>query len=86
MSASDAAAAMARGVRAAGFDEVRCWPEPNPVVPDDPREYLGTVALGSHLERLDADLRDPFVDAVIAELGEPVVDYVRLNILARRRS
>ena len=46
----------------------------------------GTVALGSHLERLAPELREPFVDAVIAELDEPVVDYVRLNILARRPS
>jgi hypothetical protein len=54
------------------------------VAPDDPREYLGTVALGSHLERLEPALRGPFVDAVIAELDEPVADYVRLNILARK--
>jgi len=69
-----------------GWVDVWTWLHDVRVESDDPREYLGTVALGSHLERLDADLRDPFVDAVIAELGEPVVDYVRLNILARRRS
>ena len=31
-------------------------------------------------------LGEPFVDAVLAELEEPVVDYVRLNMLARRAS
>jgi trans-aconitate 2-methyltransferase len=56
------------------------------VEPDDPHEYLGTVALGSHIERLDESLREPFVEAVLAELAEPVVEYVRLNILARRAS
>ena len=38
------------------------------------------------IERLDEPLRGPFVDAVLAELAEPAVVYVRLNILARRRS
>jgi trans-aconitate 2-methyltransferase len=69
-----------------GWVDVWTWSHHVRVEPDDPREYLGTVALGSHLERLEPDLREPFVDAVIAELAEPVVDYVRLNILARRRS
>ncbi|HWM12635.1 MAG TPA: methyltransferase domain-containing protein, partial [Solirubrobacteraceae bacterium] len=73
-------------LRAAGFVDVWTWSHDVRVEPDDPREYLGTVALGSHLERLTPDLHEPFVDAVIAELDEPVVDYTRLNILARRRS
>jgi trans-aconitate 2-methyltransferase len=69
-----------------GWVDVWTWSHDIRVEPDDPREYLGTVALGSHIERLEPDLREPFVDAVIAELPEPVVEYVRLNILARRRS
>jgi trans-aconitate 2-methyltransferase len=69
-----------------GWVDVWTWSHDVRVEPDDPREYLGTVALGSHIERLAPDLREPFVDAVIAELPEPVVEYVRLNILARRRS
>ena len=69
-----------------GWVDVWTWSHHVRVEPDDPGEYLGTVALGSHLERLDPDLREPFVDAVIAELDEPVADYVRLNILARSPS
>ena len=73
---------------AAGFDDVRCWLEPNPVVPEDPREYLGTIAIGAHLQRFGEDEqaeRDAFLDEVLARLPEPVtVDYVRLNIDARR--
>jgi trans-aconitate 2-methyltransferase len=76
----------AERLRRLGWVDVWTWSHDVRVEPDDPREYLGTVALGSHSERLEPELREPFVDAVIAELPEPVVDYVRLNILARRRS
>jgi hypothetical protein len=40
--------------------------------------------LGSHLERLAPADRDAFVDAVDSELAGAPIDYVRLNILARR--
>lgn len=66
-----------------GFTDVWCWPQSVRVDPDDPREYFGTVMLGSHLERLPAADRDGFVDAVLAEMPEAHVDYVRLNLLAR---
>jgi trans-aconitate 2-methyltransferase len=79
-------AATAERLKRLGWVDVWTWSHHVRVEPEDPREYLGTVALGSHIERLEPNLREPFVDAVIAELAEPVVDYVRLNILARRRS
>jgi trans-aconitate 2-methyltransferase len=79
-------AATEERLRRSGWVDVWTWLQEVRVEPDDPREYLGTVALGSHLARLPHDLRDPFVDAVIAELDEPVVEYTRLNILARRPS
>jgi trans-aconitate 2-methyltransferase len=54
-----------------------------PVQPEQPREFLATIVLGPHVQRLPAELREPFMDEVLAELGEPVVvDYVRLNISA----
>ena len=52
--------------------------------PDDMREYLGTVMLGSHLERIPEERRAAFVEAVLAELPEPAIDYVRLNVIARK--
>jgi trans-aconitate 2-methyltransferase len=74
-----------RRLRAAGFAEARCWLQAWPVSPDEPRAYLETVCLGPHLERLPADERERFLDAVMTRLGErPVLDYVRLNIVARR--
>jgi len=69
-----------------GYTDVWTWYQHVRVEPDDPHEYLGTVALGSHLERLAPELRAPYIDAVLDQLDEPVVEYVRLNILARRPS
>jgi len=72
-------------LRAAGFAEVSCWLQPWPVTPDEPRTYLETVCLGPHLDRLAADERERFLDAVMVRLGErPLLDYVRLNTVARR--
>jgi trans-aconitate 2-methyltransferase len=71
-------------LRAAGFGEPRCWLEENPVVPEEPREYLRTIVLGAHVQRLPEELREPWLDAVLEALPKPVtVDYVRLNIDAR---
>jgi trans-aconitate 2-methyltransferase len=69
-----------------GWTDVWTWYQHVRVEPDDPHEYLGTVALGEHLERLEPEQRGPFIEAVLAELDEPVVEYTRLNILARRAS
>jgi hypothetical protein len=56
-----------------------------PVEPDEPRAYLETVCLGPHLERLAPGEHEGFLDAVLRRLGErPVLDYVRLNIVATR--
>jgi trans-aconitate 2-methyltransferase len=67
----------------AGFEGVETWLEPYPMVPDDPGDYLRTVCLGYHLEQLPEELRDAYVEAVL-ERSEPELDYVRLNIDARR--
>lgn len=72
---------------AAGFVDVRCWltQEPTRFEPGEPFEaYLRTVVLGAHVERLDPTDRDAFVHEVAVRLGEPAIDYVRLNIDARR--
>lgn len=71
-------------LRAAGFEDVRCRLQPKPVVPAKPFEFAATVTLGPHLARLPAELERDFVEAVLAEAGEPLrLDYVRLNIEAR---
>jgi trans-aconitate 2-methyltransferase len=65
----------------AGFAAAECWLTPAPAQPEHPREFLSTIVLGPHTQNLPADLRDRFIEDVLAEVGEPViVDYVRLNI------
>lgn len=72
-------------LRRAGFVDVEVWLEPHPVVPRHTEEYLRTVCLGHHLERLPPELREPFVQAVAERCGTPLrLDYVRLNMAARR--
>ncbi len=65
----------------AGFTEAECWLQPAPKQPEHPREFLSDIVLGPHYQHLPAELRERFMDDVLAALGEPVVvDYVRLNI------
>jgi trans-aconitate 2-methyltransferase len=72
-------------LRNAGFPEARCWLEPKPVTPEHPLEFTETVTLGPHLDRLPEELRRPFAEAVLDFCAEPLtLDYVRLNIEARR--
>ena len=66
---------------AAGFTTAECWLTPAPREPEHPRDFLSTIVLGPHVQQLPLQLREQFMDDVLAELGEPVVvDYVRLNI------
>jgi trans-aconitate 2-methyltransferase len=77
-------AATAERLERIGFIEVETWPQNVRVEPENPREYLGTVMLGSHLERVSPERRDAFVEAVLAALPEPAIEYVRLNLAGRR--
>jgi trans-aconitate 2-methyltransferase len=72
-------------LRAAGFDEIRCWLQPWPVEPGEPLEFARTVCLGNHLEELPEELRELYAAEVVRRAGDPLVlEYVRLNIDARR--
>jgi trans-aconitate 2-methyltransferase len=71
-------------LRAAGFDGIRSWLQEKVVEPDDPRDFISAVGLAAHHERLSADRREAFTDAVLRHLSRPLIlRYVRLNIDAR---
>jgi trans-aconitate 2-methyltransferase len=69
----------------AGFTAIETWLQPWDATPPEPAAYLRTVCLHPHTERLPEALRERYIDDVLAVTGEePRLDYVRLNIDARR--
>jgi trans-aconitate 2-methyltransferase len=71
----------------AGFTDIEVWthPEPTPIEPGEALEtYLATVCLRVHVADMADAERHRFLSAVAAAMPEPVIDYVRLNIHARR--
>lgn len=78
-----------RRLRRAGFTDITVELVPDLAVLDGGEQfeaYLATVILAAVLRDLPAHQRQPFVQAVARELGEPVVDYVRLQVDATRAS
>lgn len=78
-----------RRLRRAGFTDITVELVPDfAVLPrgEQFEAYLATVVLGVQLRELPAHQRQPFVHAVAEKLGEPVIDYVRLQIDATRAS
>ncbi len=72
-------------LESAGFVDVETSLQEWPVERPNPRAYLSVACLGPHVERLPHDLRDPYLDEVAERAGpNPTLDYVRLNIAARR--
>lgn len=71
-------------LEAAGFVDVRCWLQPWTIEPPEPAEFLRTVCLGPHMDRLPAELQAPFLARVLEREPDPLqLEYVRLNIEAR---
>jgi trans-aconitate 2-methyltransferase len=70
----------------AGFDRIECWlhDEPTPIPRSDLELYLRTICLGSVLERIPPEERDDVVRRAAERLPDGTIDYVRLNIRARR--
>ena len=73
-------------LEAAGFEHIETWlnDEPTPIPEDDLEAFLETVCLGGIVETMVGDERERFVHEVAARMPGPLIDYVRLNILARR--
>ena len=71
----------------AGFVDIDVWtnPEPTPFSDDESlAAFLETVCLREHLGTVPREQWRPLVLRVIGAMAEPVIDYIRLNIVARR--
>jgi trans-aconitate 2-methyltransferase len=75
-------------MEAEGFVDIETWLTEAPVElpPDELEPYLRTVILSGEVARHSPEQADELVHAVAVELGEPAIDYVRLNILARKEA
>lgn len=74
-------------LRRAGFVDVQVWSHPQPTPFPDPEglaDFLEAVCLHEHLATLPAERRRGFVEEVAARMPGRTLDYVRLNMLARR--
>jgi trans-aconitate 2-methyltransferase len=78
-------------LEAAGFEEIETWLHDEVAAfgsIDELARFLATVVLGGHMERLPEGERGAFAAAVAAKItavdGRPALDYVRLNIVARK--
>ena len=73
-------------LKSAGFIDVESWlhEEPTPLPADDLEPYLEAICLGDHVATMSPDERVRFVHEVARRMPAPVIDYVRLNIRARR--
>lgn len=81
------AEATRRRLERSGFVEIQTWlaPAPTRFEPGEPFEaFLATVCLRTHLAGIPPEEHRPFVRAVAERMPEPLLDYVRLNIVARR--
>jgi trans-aconitate 2-methyltransferase len=71
----------------AGFTDIQTWlhDEPTRYERGGPLEtFLGSVVLRPYAERVPADRWDSFTASVADRLPDGTIDFVRLNILARR--
>ncbi len=77
-----------RRLEDAGFTDIEVALTPDPARLEAGTQfesYLAIVVLGAHMARLPEPERPAFVRAVCDRLSEPVVDYVRLTIRAKKR-
>lgn len=71
----------------AGFEQISCWLEPAPAgfaTIEELETFLATVVLRHQLAPIPPEDRAQFVQEVATRLPGREIDYVRLNIVARR--
>ncbi len=84
-----AADATRERLEAAGFGGVRVWTHEEPTWFDDEAdlaEFLETVCFGEAVGGMEPAERRAVVRRVVGAMREPVIDYVRLNMVGVRRA
>jgi trans-aconitate 2-methyltransferase len=73
-------------LRSSGFTDVEVWTNdaPTPIAPNDLEAYLETICLGDHVAEMSPQETAALVSEVARRLPGSQIDYVRLNITARR--
>lgn len=71
-----------RRLAGCGFEQISCWLQERPTLPEDPEAFVRTSILAAHFAELDPARREPFARAVLDRVELPL-DYVRLNVSAR---
>jgi trans-aconitate 2-methyltransferase len=77
-----------RRLQAAGFEDIQVWLHDEPTqfdTAEELTEYLETVCLRQSVGAMPAPQRARFLRDVVDAMPDRVIDYVRLNIDARRR-
>jgi trans-aconitate 2-methyltransferase len=69
-----------------GFSDVEVWTNaaPTTIPPGDLEAYLQTICLGDHVAEMKPDAAAALVREVARRLPGGAIDYVRLNLTARR--
>jgi trans-aconitate 2-methyltransferase len=79
--------ATADRLRASGFEDIETWlsPAPTPFETVEQLEaFIETVCLRVHVADMPPEERRAFIHAVASRMPDRTLDYVRLNITARR--
>jgi trans-aconitate 2-methyltransferase len=74
-------------LESAGFTNVEVWTHEEPTRFDnnsDLAEFIGTVCFGEAVATMGEDDRKRLMCDVVERMPEPVIDYVRLNMVATR--
>ncbi len=74
-------------LEAAGFENVRVWTHQEPTRFDDEiemAEFIETVCFGEAVAAMDEAERRALMRDVVTAMPEPVIDYVRLNMVGTR--
>jgi trans-aconitate 2-methyltransferase len=74
-------------MEAAGFVDIETWLNPEPTTfakREEMAEFMRTVILAPYLDATAEGDRAALLDGIVDDLGKLELDYVRLNITARR--